>query len=284
MTNEKMESEENGFLGIILLVVVAFSIIAAFGKEKLFNIYGFWQGNGHYLFVDDKGDFDVRYSSIKELRNAKWLKFSNPNRIKILSQRDKEKAVIYMVPDNAFWPDSLRVKLNSGEVFLLNIDEQEKIGFFDSMASYSQNRYFWKILYPDGICRLMFFYAISSILGLILLFGYLKWQQDFNKWVKWTSPFAIWITTFLAIYLVGLTKYAFAGWWDPLFVGKTMVFFIYLTMIAAFIILILILKNTKDKRMQYKSHRLKFVTILFVASDSIGMIFNFQMLFELIFK
>jgi hypothetical protein len=283
MSDSNSETARESIFGFILIVVVGLIIFSLFRTPKPFDIAGLWRGDGEYLFVEEsEEEFKSRYTGIAPLRFENWKRKTNPHSIEVFNKRDEKKATILLLPDNEYFPDEMKVVTASGDKYHLKIDEKEEWSFFKSMASYSRNYLFGGVIYPDGIYRLIILYLFASLFGVFFGLHLFK-DWEFKPWVKITAPVVAWLAPFFIGYILGIFKWIILGWWDPLFLGKSIVNLEMVMLIAPLFLLLFIVKSLKEEIFRKKQRKLQVYLYLFLVSDVIGVVFNIKMCVELLF-
>jgi len=233
-TNEYGEAEPNRsylvrahrILAVAASFAVVLTVVLAFllPPDPRAQLVGLWRGESGYIFIQDNS-YTV-FTGIAGLHNSRLYKEGKDYKLRVVDEVGDLTYRLDVGLGTEPGIDVLKVRRPEGGSFLLERTRMEKLHLLESLSSYSKSYFLQYVLYPDGVVRLAALYFVSSVVAAVLLSSQFHRPREFEALLV-TAVF--WLAVLLLSpvvlgYLFGAIRWIYLGWWDPLRVGRAVIY------------------------------------------------------------
>lgn len=261
---------------LVIAMLIAISLFGVLGCNREPHprtaFVGLWESPDDYLLVVNRSRYPY-FTSIAMLRHLDWRRGVEAAPLYAYDQLGRFTAKIYLKHNRQTGIDTLSIHSASGKQLILQRTRLRELAFLKSLGTYTQANYWLGVLYPDGIIRLLVLYLIITIMVSNFV--------SFDRLTK--DPLVIFVVAVLLPiipgYLLGVFKWIFGGWWDPLNAGRTM---IYVSTVTLLIPLFALLDRIKHAlRLAIPSQPARIVVFcLFLVCEAAALLVNIGTIYE----
>lgn len=261
---------------LVIAMLIATSAFGILGCQRdphpRTAFVGLWESPDDYLLVLNRSRYPY-FTSIAMLRHLDWQQGVEATPLYAYDQLGRFTAKIFLKHNPQTGIDTLSIDSASGKQFILQRKQLRGLALLKSLGTYTQLNYWLGVLYPDGIIRLLVLYLII----MIMVSNFVSFDRLTN------DPILIFVVAVLLPiipgYLLGVFKWVFGGWWDPLNAGRTIIYVSTLTLLIPLVALFDRIKHALRLAIPSQPARI-VIFCFFLVCEAAALLVNIGTIYE----